>query len=90
MHNIMIINSADGVKNKKLDLTFEEALKLFFCKNNAIKNISGIINIDENEEDVILKGLKGKEEYINRKGGNSSYEKKIIKALDKIEKEYIL
>ena len=76
MHNIMIINSADGVKNKKLDLTFEEALKLFFCKNNAIKNISGIINIDENKEDVILKGLKGKEEYINRKGGNSSYKKK--------------
>lgn len=89
-HNSLIIESADGVKNMKLNFTFEEALKLFFCKNNANKNISRIINIDENKEDVILKGLKGKEEYKNRKGGDSSYKRKLIKALDKIEKEYIL
>ena len=89
-HNSLIIESADGIKNMKLNFTFEEALKLFFCKNNANKNISRIINIDENKEDVILKGLKGKEEYKNRKGGDSSYKRQLIKALDKIEKEYIL
>ena len=84
-HNILIIKSAYGIKNIKLNLTFKQALHLFFCKNNAIKNISDIIQIDENEEDVFLEGLKGKEEYINRKGGNSLFKKNLIKALEKMK-----
>ena len=89
-HNILIIKSPHGIQNTKLNYSFEEALKLFFCKNIAPKNISQIINIDENVEDEILKGLKGKEEYINRKGGNSSYKQKLIKALDKIKKDFVV
>ena len=87
-HNILIIESADGVKNIKLNFTFEEALKLFFYKNNATANIFDNINIDENKEEVILKGLKGKEEYINRKEGDSLFKTKLIKSLDKIKQEY--
>ena len=92
-HNIIIINSCENeIKNKKLNYSFEQALKFFYYKNNAKKDLSSIINLDENKEDIIksniLEGLKGKEEFINRKGGNLSFKKNLVKNFDKILKKY--
>ena len=92
-HNIMIINSSKGIKNIKLNYTFEQALKLFYYKNNTKQDLSDIINIDEDKEKIIraniLEGLKGKEEYINRKiKGDSSYKKLLISCFDKIKEKY--
>lgn len=84
-HNIEIINNSSGIKKIKLNFKFEEALKLFLCINNANKNLSEIINLDEYKEEEILKGLKGKEEYINRKKGY----KNLPDAFNRIEKKYL-
>ena len=49
-----------------------------------------IIKIVFNEIDMI-KGLKHKEDYIHEKseGENISFEKKLIKVLDMLEKKYL-
>ena len=94
-HNIIIIDSAEGDKKIKLNFTFEEALKLFYYKNNVAEDLSEIINIDKNKEEIIksniLEGLIGKEDYINRKtkAEDSIYKQKLLLNLDKIKEIYI-
>ena len=86
-HNIIIINDCNNkIKNFKLNLLFEQALKLFLDKNNVKEGFSYIINLDENKisKSELLGGLKGKEEYINIKGRNYSFKQKLGKVFDKI------
>ena len=86
-HNIIIINDCNNkIKNFKLNLLFEQALKLFLDKNNVKEGFSYIINLDENKisKSELLGGLKGKEEYINIKGRNYSFKQKLEKVFDKI------
>lgn len=95
--NINAINCSKGIKNIKLNFTFEQAFKLFYNKNEKIneKEWFEIIQIPKEEKDVnfgikdLLKGLKGKEEYLFKKGGNSTYKKKLIANLDKFKKIYV-
>lgn len=67
-------------------MKFERALYLFYYKNDCLTNK---INLDENE-DNILEGLIGKEEYINRKKGDASFRQKLIQSLDRIMQKYNL
>ena len=95
--NINAINCSKGIKKIKLNFTFEQAFKLFYNKNEKIneKEWFEIIQITKEEKDVnicikdLLKGLKGKEEYLFTKGGNSTYKKKLIANLDKFKKIYV-
>ena len=82
-HNINIIQRAEGIKAIKLNLTFEQALKLFYYKE-----------IDDDEiidVEKLIKGLKGKEEYLNEKGkkGNYKYKEKLEIKLEKIIAKYL-
>jgi hypothetical protein len=98
LHNIDVIKGAKGLKNIKLNLSFEQALKIFFSEEINENEISDIIDEEKknnknfilNEIDMI-KGLKYKEDYIIEKslGENISYEKKLIKVLDMLEKKYL-
>ena len=93
-HNIDAIKRAEGIKKIKLNLLFEQALKIFFYekinKNEILENIHSQKNIiiDEN---IFIQGLKCKEEYIveKSKGEKSSFEKKLRKILDAFEEEYL-
>jgi len=93
-HNIDVIKRAEGIKKIKLNLSFEQALKIFFYekinKNEILENIQSHKNIiiDEN---IIMQGLKCKEEYIaeKSKGEKSCFEKKLRKILDAFEEEYL-
>ena len=98
LHNIDVIKGAKGLKNIKLNLSFEQALKIFFSEEINENEISDIIDEEKkknknfifNEIDMI-KGLKNKEDYIHEKseGENISFEKKLIKILDMLEKKYL-
>lgn len=98
LHNIDVIKGAKGLKNIKLNLYFEQALKIFFSEEINENEISDIIDEEKkknknfifNEIDMI-KGLKNKEDYIHEKseGENISFEKKLIKILDMLEKKYL-
>ena len=98
LHNIDVIKGAKGLKKIKLNLSFEQALKIFFSEEINENEISDIIDEEKknnknfifNEIDMI-KGLKYKEDYIIEKslGENISYEKKLIKVLDMLEKKYL-
>lgn len=94
-HNFNIIKNAKGIKNIKLNFTFEQALSLFYYKKvNKNVLIRIIQNIQENEKIIneinIIKGLKGKEEYLNEKCNNKGFafknklEKKLIKIKEKL------
>lgn len=94
-HNFNIIKNAKGIKNIKLNFTFEQALSLFYYKKvNKNVLIRIIQNIQENENIIneinIIKGLKGKEEYLNEKCNNKGFafknklEKKLIKIKEKL------
>ena len=94
-HNFNIIKNAKGIKNIKLNFTFEQALSLFYYKKvNKNVLIRIIQNIQENENIIneinIIKGLKGKEEYLNEKYNNKGFafknklEKKLIKIKEKL------
>ena len=93
-HNIDAIKRAEGIKKIKLNLLFEQALKIFFYekinKNEILENIQSQKNIiiDEN---IFIQGLKCKEEYIveKSKGEKSSFGKKLRKILDAFEEEYL-
>ena len=97
-HNINIIEMAKGIKNIKLNFSFEQALQLFFYQTIDEKEILELVkNIKDDEkiivnEDHILKGLKSKEEFINEKSEDKkpSFEKKLRNVLDEIEKNYLL
>ena len=83
-HNINIIQRAEGIKAIKLNLTFEQALKLFYYKE--IDDDDEIIDVEK-----LVKGLKGKEEYLNEKGkkGNYKYKEKLEIKLEKIIAKYL-
>ena len=91
-HNIIIINEYINenkiIKNIKLNFLFDEVLMLFYYKNNVQKDLSNIINLDENEitKSDILEGLIGKDEYTDKKGKNNLLKKQLRKVFDKIEK----
>ena len=97
-HNIDIIKEAKGIKNIKLNLSFEQALKIFFSEEINENEISEIINEEKKNnnnfifsEIDMIKGLKNKEDYIHEKseGENISFAKKLIKVLDMVEKKYL-
>ena len=97
-HNIEVIKRATGLKRIKLNLSFEQALKIFFSEEIDENELLEIINEEKksnenfifNETDMI-KGLKHKEDYIHEKseGENNLFEKKLIKVLDMVEKKYL-
>ena len=97
-HNIDVIKGAKGIKNIKLNLSFEQALKIFFSEEINENEISEIINEEKKNnnnfifsEIDMIKGLKNKEDYIHEKseGGDISFAKKLIKVLDMVEKKYL-
>ncbi len=83
----LIANCKDEIKNKKLEMKFEQALYYFLCKKDGSTN-KNINNLDENE-DNILEGLIGKETYLNRIEGDASYKQQLLKILERIKKKYI-
>ena len=95
-HNIQVIEKAKGIKNIKLNFTFEQALNLFYNKainNNEIMKI--IRTLQENEKIIdeidIIKGLKVKEEFILEKSKNkdSKFRKGLDKNLLKLKKNFL-
>ena len=70
-HNVHIISEAKGIKNIKLNFSFDQVLKLFYIKSideNEITEIKN--NLNENvsiNETNIIKGLKNKDEFIIEK-----------------------
>ena len=97
-HNIDVIKGAKGIKNIKLNLSFAQALKIFFSEEINENEISEIINEEKKNnnnfifsEIDMIKGLKNKEDYIHEKseGENISFAKKLIKVLDMVEKKYL-
>ena len=94
-HNINIINGANGIKGVKLNLTFLQALKHFYYKSNKTGLFEITNNLQENEkigsETNILKGLKGKEEYLAEKEKKKGvlFKEKLEKHLIKIEQKYL-
>ena len=95
-HNLNIIKNSKGIKNIKLNFTFEQALSLFYYKKVNKNVLLGIIqNIQENEKNIneinIIKGLKGIEEYLNAKCNNkdSVFKNKLEKKLIKIREKFL-
>lgn len=94
-HNINIINGANGIKSVKLNLTFLQALKLFYYKSNKTGLFEITNNLQETKkiesETNILKGLKGKEEYLAEKEKKRGvlFKEKLEKHLIKIEQKYL-
>lgn len=95
-HNLNIIKNSKGIKNIKLNFTFEQALSLFYYKKVNKNVLLGIIqNIQENEKNIneinIIKGLKGIEEYLNAKCKNkdSAFKNKLEKKLIKIRDKFL-
>lgn len=93
-HNIKIIKKAEGKKKVKLNLRFNDALKLFF--ENLEQNELQIQQLKENNginENInceeFLKGLQKCEQYLKGKGGESGYSTKLEKTLIKFKKQYI-
>ena len=86
-HNKEVIaNCKNEIKNKKLEMKFEQALYYFLCKKDGSTN-KNINNLDENE-DNILEGLIGKEAYLNRIEGDASYKQQLLNILEKIKNKY--
>ena len=86
-HNKEVIaNCKNEIKNKKLEMKFEQALYYFLCKKDGSTN-KNIINLDENE-DNILEGLIRKEAYLNRIEGDASYKQQLLNILEKIKNKY--
>lgn len=82
----LIANCKDEIKNKKLEMKFEQALYYFLCKKDGSTN-KNINNLDENE-DNILEGLIRKEAYLNRIEGDASYKQQLLNILEKIKNKY--
>lgn len=96
-HNKKIIDSAKGIKKLKLELSYENALKLFFNINMGEIELLKIIpnlrdkkrfNLKRNYKEF-LKGLKGCNEFLKEKGGKLGYSKKLKENLNIFEKMYI-
>ena len=96
-HNQKIIDSAKGIKKLKLELSYENALKLFFNVNiGEIELLKIIPNLKEKKRfnlkinyKEFLKGLKGYKEFLKEKGGKPGYYKKLKENLIIFEKMYI-
>lgn len=96
-HNQKIIDSAKGIKKLKLELSYENALKLFFNVNiGEIELLKIIPNLKEKKRfnskinyKEFLKGLKGCNEFLKEKGGKAGYSKKLKENLNNFEKMYI-
>ena len=96
-HNQKIIDSAKGIKKLKLELSYENALKLFFNVNiGEIELLKIIPNLKEKKRfnlkinyKEFLKGLKGYKEFLKEKGGKPGYYKKLKENLNYFEKMYI-
>ena len=93
-HNQKIIDSAKGIKKLKLELSYENALKLFFNVNIGEIELLKIIpnlrdkkrfNLKRNYKEF-LKGLKGCNEFLKEKGGKLGYSKKLKENLNIFEK----
>lgn len=96
-HNQKIVDSAKGIKKLKLELSYENALKLFFNINMGEIELLKIIpnlrdkkrfNLKRNYKEF-LKGLKGCNEFLKEKGGKLGYSKKLKENLNIFEKMYI-
>ena len=94
-YNIHIINEAKGIKNVKLNFSFEQALKLFYYRTideneiiEIIKNLNE--NVDINEANII-EGLKSKEEFIVEKAKRKKpcFENKLRNVISEVEKKYL-
>lgn len=96
-HNQKIIDSAKGIKKLKLELSYENALKLFFNVNiGEIELLKIIPNLRDKKRfnlkinyKEFLKGLKGYKEFLKEKGGKPGYYKKLKENLNYFEKMYI-
>ena len=96
-HNQKIIDSAKGIKKLKLELSYENALKLFFNVNiGEIELLKIIPNLRDKKRfnlkinyKEFLKGLKGYKEFLKEKGGKAGYSKKLKENLIIFEKMYI-
>jgi hypothetical protein len=96
-HNQKIIDSAKGIKKLKLELSYENALKLFFNVNvGEIELLKIIPNLRDKKRfnlkinyKEFLKGLKGYKEFLKEKGGKPGYYKKLKENLIIFEKMYI-
>ena len=90
-HNIKVIKEAKGIKKDKLNFTFKEALILFFneSSNQIIFKVIKKVNAKEINVKEFLSGLKGKKEFLAKKGGGKDFTKKLKDILDKIEKTYL-
>ena len=95
-HNINIINKAEGNKKMKLNLSYKDALKLFFehfkenelfQKIQQLKENNGVNdNINSKE---FLNGLQKSEDYLKEKGVKPAYSNKLKNTLDKFQKIYL-
>ena len=94
-HNINIIKEAEGIKKIKLDLTFEQAFKFFYYKNNQNEILEIIEELQENENigsiTDFLKGLTGKDEYLaeNEKKEGPLFKEQLMKKLNIIKKKIL-
>ena len=97
-HNIYIIKKAKGIKKIKLNLYFEQALKIFFTEEINEDEIKEIIEEEKKDKTFIfnkndmIKGLMCEEDYINEKtrGENITLEKKLIEVFDKLKEKYLI
>ena len=92
-HNIKVIKEAKGIKKDKLNFTFKEALILFFNESSNQIIFKVIKKVRKNAKEInvkeFLSGLKGKKEFLAKKGGGKDFTKKLKDILDKIERSYL-